>query len=410
MIFLLIFYNLFVLPIFIILSLILAIFNKKVRKGLLGRINAISKLKSFDKNKFSEIYWFHSSSYGEYQQIETLISEIKRRDKNIGIIASFFSPSGFENVKDRNIDLKIYLPFDFIFTCYKFLAFIRPKKIFFSSSDFWPSFLFVANKLNITTILAAARYRKTYNIFLKMFDKIFCISNTDLRQIKKNISKVEVYEVGNPRYDRILDNLSKIKNRVDLAEKINNKNLILASMWREDNIIFDKLMNSALINIFDKVIIVPHEISSKYINYYCSALDKKKYSYKLIQENKNLNNINEKFIIVDKVGFLSKLYLQTSIAYVGGGFSPNGIHNIIEPAAASNPVIFGPNFLNSNKFDADGLINVSGGFSINSYEVFEQRITWLLVEENYHFSSLNCKSFVEKFSGSTKKILEVINE
>ena len=181
-------------------------------------------------------------------------------------------------------------------------------------------------------------------------------------------------------------------------------------MWREDNIIFDKLMNSPLINIFDKVIIVPHEISSRYINYYCSALDKKKYSYKLIQENKNLNNINEKFIIVDKVGFLSKLYLQTSIAYVGGGFSPNGIHNIIEPAAASNPVIFGPNFFNSNKFDADGLISVSGGFSIKSYELFEQRINWLLVEKNYHLSSLNCKSFVEKFSGSTMKILEVINE
>ena len=410
MIFLLIFYNLFVLPIFIILSSILAIFNKKVRKGLFGRINSISKLKSFEKNKFSEIYWFHSSSYGEYQQIETLISELKRRDKNIGIIASFFSPSGFDNVKDGNIDLKIYLPFDFIFTYYKFLVFIRPKKIFFSSSDFWPSFLFVANKLNITTILTSARYRRTYNMFLKMFDKIFCIDNNDLRLIKKNTSKAEVYEVGNPRYDRILDGLSKIKYKVDIEKKINNKNLILASMWREDNIIFDKLMNSPLINILDKVIIVPHEISSRYINYYCSVLDKKKYSYKLIQENKNLDNINEKFIIVDKVGFLSKLYLQTSIAYVGGGFSANGIHNIIEPAAASNPVIFGPNFFNSNKFDADGLISVSGGFSIKSYELFEQRINWLLVEKNYHFSSLNCKSFVEKFSGSTKKILEVINE
>ena len=410
MIFLLIFYNLLVLPIFIVLSLILAIFNKKVRKGLFGRINSISKLKSFEKNKFSEIYWFHSSSYGEYQQIETLIRELKRRDKNIGIIASFFSPSGFENVKDGNIDLKIYLPFDFILTYYKLLVFIRPKKIFFSSSDFWPSFLFVANKLNITTILTAARYRKTYNMFLKMFDKIFCIDNNDLRLIKKNTSKAEVYEVGNPRYDRILDGLSKIKYKVDIEKKINNKNLILASMWREDNIIFDKLMNSPLINIFDKVIIVPHEISSRYINYYCSVLDKKKYSYKLIQENKNLDNINEKFIIVDKVGFLSKLYLQTSIAYVGGGFSANGIHNIIEPAAASNPVIFGPNFFNSNKFDADGLISVSGGFSIKSYELFEQRINWLLVEKNYHFSSLNCKSFVEKFSGSTMKILEVINE
>ena len=35
---------------------------------------------------------------------------------------------------------------------------------------------------------------------------------------------------------------------------------------------------------------------------------------------------------------------------VSDTFSKSGIHNIIEPAAASNPVIFGSNFLNSNKF------------------------------------------------------------
>ena len=66
--------------------------------------------------------------------------------------------------------------------------------------------------------------------------------------------------------------------------------------------------------------------------------------------------------------------MQTSITYIGGGFCKSGIHNIIEPAAASNPVIFGPNFLNSNKLDAQGLINISGGFSIESFNVFEEKI------------------------------------
>ena len=410
MIILLIIYNLFVLPIIISLSIILSLFNKKIRKGLLGRFQSISSLKSFNSEKFSNIYWFHSSSYGEYQQVETLIDKLKKSDPNIGIVTSFFSPSGFENVKDNNIDLKIYLPFDFILTSYKALKLVKPKKIFFTSSDFWPSFLFVANNLNITTILTSARYRNTYKIFLNMFDKIFCVSENDYQLMKRNIVNDKITVTGNPRYDRILNNLNNVKYKIksDMKE---NKILILASMWMEDNkIIFENLISSSLINNFEKIIIVPHEISEKYINYYCSALKERKFTFKVIDSYQNFETFSEKFIIVNKVGFLSKLYMQTSITYVGGGFSKSGIHNIIEPAAASNPVIFGPSFLNSNKLDAQGLINISGGFSIESFNVFKEKINWLLNIENFKYSSDRCKSFVMENSGSTEKIIEVINE
>ena len=410
MIILLIIYNLFVLPIIISLSIILSLFNKKIRKGFLGRFQSISSLKSFNSEKFSNIYWFHSSSYGEYQQVETLIDKLKKSDPNIGIVTSFFSPSGFENVKDNNIDLKIYLPFDFILTSYKALKLVKPKKIFFTSSDFWPSFLFVANNLNITTILTSARYRNSYKIFLNMFDKIFCVSENDYQLMKRNIVNDKITVTGNPRYDRILNNLNNVKYKIkpDIKE---NKVLILASMWMEDNkIIFENLIGSSLINNFEKIIIVPHEISEKYINYYCSALKERNFTFKVIDSYQNFETFSEKFIIVNKVGFLSKLYMQTSITYIGGGFSKSGIHNIIEPAAASNPVIFGPNFLNSNKLDAQGLINISGGFSIESFNVFKEKINWLLNIENFKYSSDRCKSFVMENSGSTEKIIEVINE
>ena len=172
MIILLIIYNLLALPIIIFISIIFSIFNKKIRKGFIGRLSSFSSLKSFNPSRFSDIYWFHCSSYGEYQQVETLIEQIKKRDQGIGIITSFFSPSGFENVNDRNIDLKIYLPFDFIFSSFRALRIVKPNKIFFTSSDFWPSFLFAANQLNISTVLTSARYRKSYNIFLNLLGQL----------------------------------------------------------------------------------------------------------------------------------------------------------------------------------------------------------------------------------------------
>ena len=404
-------YNLVALPIILLLSIIFSIFNTKIRKGLIGRFNSFSSIKSFPTNKFSQIYWFHCASFGEYQQVETLIEQIKKRDQSIGIITSFFSPSGFENVNDRNIDLKIYLPFDFIFSSFRALRIVKPSKIFFTSSDFWPSFLFAANQLNITTVLTSARYRKSYNIFLKMFNKIFCVSDNDYHQIKMNISNDEIYKIGNPRYDRILNNLENVEYKLDSSSREESNILIFASMWDEDNkIIFEKFINSQLVNHFEKVIIVPHEVTDYHLNYYFSALENNDLLFKKINQYQNFNQFEEKYIIVNKVGFLSKLYAQSTITYVGGGFSKSGIHNIIEPAAASNPVIFGSNFLNSNKSDAEGLIDVSGGFSVDSYELFTEKINWLLDKNNYNNSSKNCKSFVIENSGSTEKILKELYE
>jgi len=404
-------YNLVALPIILLLSIIFSIFNTKIRKGLIGRFISFSAIKSFPTNKFSQIYWFHCASFGEYQQVETLIEQIKKRDQGIGIITSFFSPSGFENVNDRNIDLKIYLPFDFIFSSFRALRIVKPSKIFFTSSDFWPSFLFAANQLNITTVLTSARYRKSYNIFLKMFNKIFCVSDNDYHQIKMNISNDEIYKIGNPRYDRILNNLENVEYKLDSSRQDESNILIFASMWDEDNkIIFEKFINSQLVNHFEKVIIVPHEVTDYHLNYYFSALENNDLLFKKINQYQNFNQFEEKYIIVNKVGFLSKLYAQSTITYVGGGFSKSGIHNIIEPAAASNPVIFGSNFLNSNKSDAEGLIDVSGGFSVDSYELFTEKINWLLDKNNYNNSSKNCKSFVIENSGSTEKILKELYE
>jgi len=100
MIIFIIIYNFIILPVLFISSIILAIFNKKVRKGLFGRINSFSRLKEFNRDKYSKIYWFHSSSHGENQQVVTLINNITKRDGKSNIIKTYYSPSGFANLKD----------------------------------------------------------------------------------------------------------------------------------------------------------------------------------------------------------------------------------------------------------------------------------------------------------------------
>ena len=150
-------YNLIFYPLFFILTILLIPFNKKIRDGFIGRLKTRKKLADFKNNtSFSEIYWFHVSSHGEFQQIQSIIEEIKRY-KNKGVIVSFFSPSGFNNVHNENIDCKIYLPFDFFLSLYRSLKIVQPSKLIFASYDIWPNTVFISQLLNIKTMLISLR-------------------------------------------------------------------------------------------------------------------------------------------------------------------------------------------------------------------------------------------------------------
>ncbi len=71
-----------------------------------------------------------------------------------------------------------------------------------------------------------------------------------------------------------------------------------------------------------------------------------------------------KVLIVDNIGMLSRLYQYATITYIGGGFNKSGIHNTLEAAVWSKPVIFGPNY---QKFkEAKELIEEGAAFSIEN--------------------------------------------
>jgi 3-deoxy-D-manno-octulosonic-acid transferase len=44
-------------------------------------------------------------------------------------------------------------------------------------------------------------------------------------------------------------------------------------------------------------------------------------------------------LIIDNIGLLSRLYHYATIAYVGGGFGDDGVHNVLEAAVYGKPVV-----------------------------------------------------------------------
>tara|TARA_B100001750_G_scaffold243202_1_gene257986 strand:+ start:184 stop:1470 length:1287 start_codon:yes stop_codon:yes gene_type:complete len=378
-------YNIILLPIMVIIGTIGVFFNKKIKEGFFGRFTSNRLLDDFISSLGKSnhtIYWFHASSHGEFLQTKPVLLGLKEIEPHIKIIMSFFSPSGYNNIDDNIIDCKIYLPFDFPWVVRRTLKAVKPKKLIFAAYDVWPNLIWTAKKMNIPTVLFAAKFKKNsrklfpvvksfYRNVYNNFYSIYTITKNDdekLRLIldRSNISILRV--LGNPRYDQVNKNVDQysIKHTKDVLNR--RKSIILGSMHDEDRKkIIDGLMK--LLNENNDLCIfwVPHEPMPKKNQFVFDYFTENGYSVNLYSKQKTHDKDYPRVIIVDIVGVLSQIYWNGIIAYIGGGFS-SGIHNVMEPAIARIPVIFGPRY--DNFHEAIELVNLGGAWSITNDEEF----------------------------------------
>ena len=404
------------------IAIVLSIFRSKVREALRSRIGQIKKTKEFFNNVQNNnlVYWFHSASHGEFEQIHPILHNLKEIQGSSIIVVSFSSPSGYKNVEDENIDLKIYLPLDFLWNTIRILKVIRPQKLIFAEYDLWPNYIWTAKWMNIQTTLFSARfYKKTIKLrpVIKNFYKnvyssvsaIYTISELDHVNLKKVLIRNYpgvLRVLGSPRYDRV--------KSISDESKQNNKNnypinrsfrLVAGSVWPEDDqIILESLIQLAL--KIDKFSFTwaPHEPHS----YYIKETTRKLCSHGLRPEllSNVVSGINSKCIIIDKIGYLSRHYWDGKFAYIGGGFS-TGVHNVMEPAIAKLPTIFGPKYHNSHT--AEELIKYGGGFTIKTNNDFINLIQKLIQNEIFYSNSSSASSeVIDRNLGSSSRVLRGI--
>ena len=406
-------------PVFLFFVFFLSIFNKKIRAGLAGRFESIHVLtKYFNQyNIKSAIYWFHCSSYGEYLQVEQIINGLKKKDNNSIILLSFFSPSGFVNCKNDNVDCKIYLPFDFLWTIKKAIKIVSPNAIILANNDIWYNFLNVAQSKNIKTYLIGAESKQFHkNIFSTAyyiykpiyfsFSKIFVVDENDQKNIfnylkNKTISEIPI--TGNPRFDQVIQR-SKKQHKLDKIDISKREDILLmASMHKEDrNMILAQLIKYLkYTNI--QVYWISHEPNSQENKYLSNIFNTNSLSTEVINSIESIGQIDSRIVIINAVGVLADLYWITKVAYVGGGFS-SGVHNLMEPAVAGVPMIFGPRY---KKFkEAVEIVSQNAGRSISKSIDFNNFLNFYFdSEENLTSSSESARNIILNHSGASVKIL-----
>jgi len=414
------FYNVLIVPVMWCVFQFGGLFNDKIRRGIKGREN-LNKAIERDIQRLHGKYrlWFHSSSMGEFEQAKPIISAIKRSRPDVDIIATFFSPSGYEHSQSYKLaDVIAYLPFDSPRRVSSFVDIVRPTAVVMVRYDVWPNLIWALQKRNIPAMIANATMKKRSmrKVFLlRQFHRalynclslILTVSETDKLSFQDfGITAPKIEPIGDSRFDQVKTRRDEAAKKHILSDRIvkGKQVVVIGQSWDADNVV----VLPALLRLQETMpqlltILVPHEPSVENLEQVEYRLEGRTSFIRFSEMN---DYRDEKVILIDSVGVLVPLYRFADAAFVGGSFR-QGVHNVLEPAAFGIPVLYGPKHTNSQ--EAVALAKAGGGFVVeNEEQVYG--ILKLLLENEPKRAEAGSKALamVNENLGATERVMKYL--
>ena len=403
---------------------IASIWNPKAKKWRQGRKGLFASIYSEFRIPDSKLLWMHCASLGEFEQGRPLLEAIRNKNPGLKILLTFFSPSGYEATKDyKGVDHIFYLPMDSPSNAARFIDAIKPSLVLWVKYEYWFYYLDELKRRSIPLILVSGIFRKNQPFFrwyggiwkkmLHCFTHFF-VQNEASKTLLESINVNQGITInGDTRFDRVIEIANNFQPIPLIDEFCANAKVIVAgSTWEEDEV---ELLHYVKMNPQIKFILAPHEIHAENL-----ASVKKEFPnsifYSELEKSSTFNLIlsgaegqPSNILIIDNIGMLSRLYKYATIAYVGGGFGTDGVHNVLEAAVYGKPVVFGPEY---EKYEeAIGLLEAGGGESISDPLELEKLMNDLLDSETIRIQKgTAAKDFVYSNAGASEKIMNYIQE
>ena len=301
--------------------------------------------------------WIHAVSVGEVILLETLILEFQRQLPDHEIVISTTTESGYDLARQRYAGLSVFFcPADFSWAVRRGLKRVRPSLLLLSELELWPNLVSTAHQRGIPVAVVNGRlssgsfrgYHWTRWISKPMIEKIslFCVQTERyaLRFIKLGAHHKKVRVTGSVKFDSAGKHASveKVTQLRRLAGVTDKDAVWLAGSTQENE---DRLIIETFAKLQRryenlKLILVPRHPNR------CGRLkrvfDKHDVNFRLRSKHSTENPSGSRVLLVDVIGELSAWWGVADMGYVGGSMGSRGGQNMIEPAACSVPISFGP--------------------------------------------------------------------
>jgi 3-deoxy-D-manno-octulosonic-acid transferase len=351
--------------------------SPKLAQGIEGRQGLMDRLAS-GAAKVRGGVWFHVTSVGEYEQARPIIMAIKDRPAPPPIAVTHFSPSGYEYAMKRPCaEIHDYLPFDHPGDMRRLVDLWNPRLLVFVKFDCWPNQVLAATERDVPVVLAAGslqpRSARLKPLAKPLFREVFnrfshlgVCTPEDKQRFENELGVIcPVSVTGDTRVEQVIlrYEASRAGETASRLRELGGRLLILGSTWPPDEKLWLPVMSDLLAAVPDlRVVLTPHEPTEDRLKSLSASLDRQGIEYRRLSELMSTPRGEDdpaRVILTDSIGVLAEIYRAGHLTYVGGSFT-TGVHNTMEPAVASMPVLFGPIIHNAE--EAGLLVRRGAGF------------------------------------------------
>ena len=448
---------------------LVAQWNPKAKRWVEGRKGLFKRLENALSQNKAPIIWLHCSSLGEFEQGRPVLEKIRKSYPSHKILLSFFSPSGYEVKKDYpGADYIFYLPADSKKNAKRFIQIVNPQLVLWVKYDYWYFYLAELKQKSIPVLLISGAFRKDQPFFkwygrlhrymLECFLHLFVQTEESAQLLHQAGLGNNITVSGDTRFDRVLEIAADFEPMNEIEKFCGSDPVIVAgSTWAEDEEELDHYANT---HPYIKFIIAPHDVTKERLKE-AEELFVNCIRYSRLMLNPTFAKSRESGIafgkpsategvgslptgqagseeegnnptsgiqhpvtsvqqlassiqhpnvlLIDNIGMLSRLYKYATIAYIGGGFGNDGVHNVLEAAVYGKPIIFGPEY--EKYVEAIDLVEKGAAYSIDSAVEIEKLMNDLLADSDWLTeSSEAARNYVYNKKGATEKIMRYIQE
>ena len=305
------------------------------------------------------LIWIHGASVGESLSVLPLVEDLVSIRPDLNFLITTGTTTSASLMVDRlpKNAFHQFIPVDYPPYVNKFLDHWKPDVAIFVESEFWPNLIKQTRK-NVAMMaivngrISPKSYRnwkkrpRSIRYLLSAFDLIIAQDHDNAARLR-DLSSRDVMLFGN------LKNAASPLPANSHAEDMLRKQMGDRPRWlaasthpNEEEMIFDA--HCILRDEFPTILttIAPrHPERGDYIAQIAAS-----YNLRTAQRSKGDDiNADVDIYIADTLGELGSFYRINDIALVGGGLTPKGGHNPLEPARLENAILHGPHIFNFNE-------------------------------------------------------------
>ncbi len=367
-----------------------------------------------------EHIWIHAVSVGELQAAVPLVRALMQHYPGLRLLISTVTPTGRARVNSvfgGSVDL-VYAPYDLPGAVGRFFQCQRPVIAIIMETELWPNLFHECGKRRVPLVLASARisprsvsrYRRFMPLFRDALTHGIVIAAQSQRDAERFLSlganPARTHTVGNIKFD--LEERGSAQSPRSLLMPDGNKRLVwIAASTHQGEEAAALTAQSAVLAEFPEALLVLVPRHPERFDGAALAAERAGFTYMRRSDGASCTRDTQVFLL-DTLGELPDFFHAADVAFVGGSLVPVGGHNLLEPAAASIPVITGPHYFNAPDI-AEALLARQAAIVVGDAEGLGREVCRLFnAPEERAAIGARARAVIEANRGTVTRLLELI--